>query len=189
MAKQTLEEIIRSGNGGKLDPSLLRKVCAQAAAAGMPNTLRVIHLQLDLLTGQLMSQATPMDGVMHLGMLEFYKALVMAGIAIPPPKVAAAIAKLNKTISAALMEAIAEAKSEESKPETPPAASPEPKAPAAEPEPKVPDAPPATAPEAPPAPAPDSGATAPVAPPAPAAAIPAPAGAGDIAPKGDAPDF
>lgn len=83
MAK-TLDEILRAG--GKMDPDQIAKLQTQAKAAGM--TKRVIHIELDLLTGNLKSQATPMDHVLHLGMLEFYKATVlgqMLGRAISKP--------------------------------------------------------------------------------------------------------
>ncbi|MDD5301518.1 MAG: hypothetical protein PHS14_00300 [Elusimicrobia bacterium] len=74
MAK-TLDEILKAG---RMDPAALRTMQDEAKKAGL--TKRVIHIELDLLTGNLKSQATPMDHVMHLGMLEFYKATVLAGM-------------------------------------------------------------------------------------------------------------
>jgi hypothetical protein len=72
MAK-TLDEILKAG---RLDPAAVREMQEQAKKAGL--TKRVIHIELDLLTGNLKSNTTPMDHVMHLGMLEFYKATVLA---------------------------------------------------------------------------------------------------------------
>lgn len=74
---KTLDEILRSGST-KLDAAALQQMQAQAKAAGL--TKRVIHIELDLLTGNLKSQTTPMDHVMHLGMLEFYKATVLGNM-------------------------------------------------------------------------------------------------------------
>lgn len=72
MAK-TLDEILKSG---KLDPAALREMQDQAKKAGL--TKRTIHIELDLLTGNMKWQATPMDNVMHLGMIEFYKTSIIA---------------------------------------------------------------------------------------------------------------
>lgn len=71
MAK-TLDEILRAG---KMDPAAIRTMQEEAKKAGL--TKRIIHIELDLISGNLKSQATPMDHVMHLGMLEFYKATVL----------------------------------------------------------------------------------------------------------------
>jgi hypothetical protein len=64
-------------NGG-LDRGALKKLQEQAAGAGL--TKKIIHIELDLVTGQLKSSTTPMDNVMILGIIEFYKTTVIAGM-------------------------------------------------------------------------------------------------------------
>ncbi len=80
----TMEEILK---GGHLDPSIVAKLRDGAQKAGL--TKRVIHIELDLINGNLKSQATPMDSVTHLGMIEFYKATILAQMIRPATAVAA----------------------------------------------------------------------------------------------------
>ena len=128
MNKAELEKVLKEGN---MSLEELRKMQLQAKELGLSK--RVIHIELDLATGNLKSQASPMDHVMHLGMLEFYKATVIGNM-------------LNKPIS----------KNEEQPLPTVPAAPPSPIIPPAEAPAAAPEAAPA------PAAAPDS-APAPVA--------------------------
>lgn len=74
MAK-TLDEILRQG---RTDPAALRELAQKAKDAGL--TKKVIHIELDLLTGNLKHQASQMDSIMHLGMIEFYKVTVISGM-------------------------------------------------------------------------------------------------------------
>jgi hypothetical protein len=74
MAK-TLDEILRQS---RTDPAALRELAEKAKKAGL--TKKVIHIEIDLLTGKLKHQSSPMDSVMHLGMLEFYKVTVISNM-------------------------------------------------------------------------------------------------------------
>lgn len=76
MAK-TLDDILRSANG-RTDPATLRAIQDEAKKAGL--TKRVIHIELDMFTGNMTWNASPMDNMTHLGMLEFYKAAVLGQI-------------------------------------------------------------------------------------------------------------
>ena len=126
MNKAELEKVLKEGN---MSLEGLRKMQAQAKELGLSK--RVIHIELDLATGNLKSQASPMDHVMHLGMLEFYKATVIGNM-------------LNKPIS----------KNEEQPLPTVPAAPPSPIIPPAEAPAAAPEAAPAPAAAPDPAPAP-----------------------------------
>ena len=126
MNKSELEKVLKEGN---MSLEELRKMQSQAKALGLSK--RVIHIELDLATGNLKSQASPMDHVMHLGMLEFYKATVIGNM-------------LNKPIS----------KNEEQPLPTVPAAPPSPIIPPAEAPAAAPEAAPAPAAAPDPAPAP-----------------------------------
>ena len=79
MNKSELEKVLKEGN---MSLEGLKKMQFQAKALGLSK--RVIHIELDLSTGNLKSQASPMDHVMHLGMLEFYKATVIANMLNKP---------------------------------------------------------------------------------------------------------
>jgi hypothetical protein len=76
-----LEEAIKKGT---LDPEAIKALgaqaqAAQAQAAGL--TKKVIHIELDMVTGNMKYQASPgLDSITHLGMLDFYRATVVAGI-------------------------------------------------------------------------------------------------------------
>lgn len=126
MNKSELEKVLKEGN---MSLEELRKMQLQAKELGLSK--RVIHIELDLATGNLKSQASPMDHVMHLGMLEFYKATVIGNM-------------LNKPIS----------KNEEQPLPTVPAAPPSPIIPPAEAPAAAPEAAPAPAAAPDPAPAP-----------------------------------
>jgi hypothetical protein len=75
MNKEELEAVLKKGN---MSLDQLQKMQAQAKVLGM--TKKVIHIELDLASGKLKSQATPMDHVMHLGILEFYKVTLIGNI-------------------------------------------------------------------------------------------------------------
>ena len=126
MNKSELEKVLKEGN---MSLEGLKKMQFQAKELGLSK--RVIHIELDLATGNLKSQASPMDHVMHLGMLEFYKATVIGNM-------------LNKPIS----------KNEEQPLPTVPAAPPSPIIPPAEAPAAAPEAAPAPAAAPDPAPAP-----------------------------------
>ena len=126
MNKAELEKVLKEGN---MSLEGLKKMQFQAKELGLSK--RVIHIELDLATGNLKSQASPMDHVMHLGMLEFYKATVIGNM-------------LNKPIS----------KNEEQPLPTVPAAPPSPIIPPAEAPAAAPEAAPAPAAAPDPAPAP-----------------------------------
>ena len=126
MNKSELEKVLKEGN---MSLEELRKMQLQAKELGLSK--RVIHIELDLATGNLKSQASPMNHVMHLGMLEFYKATVIGNM-------------LNKPIS----------KNEEQPLPTVPAAPPSPIIPPAEAPAAAPEAAPAPAAAPDPAPAP-----------------------------------
>ena len=79
MNKAELEKVLKEGN---MSLEGLKKMQFQAKALGLSK--RVIHIELDLSTGNLKSQASPMDHVMHLGMLEFYKATVIGNMLNKP---------------------------------------------------------------------------------------------------------
>ena len=79
MNKSELEKVLKEGN---MSLEGLKKMQFQAKALGLSK--RVIHIELDLSTGNLKSQASPMDHVMHLGMLEFYKATVIGNMLNKP---------------------------------------------------------------------------------------------------------
>ena len=155
MAK-SLREILSGAEG--VDPAVLQKLQAQARVLGIAK--KVIHIELDLSTGNLKSQASPMDHVMHLGMLEFYRVTVIANM-------------LNKPIS-------------KTDPETPPAGDPAPESqPAAASDTPAPEPEQAPAGDVPPL-ASEASSAAPEAAPAPAAApdsAPAPVAAAVVDPK------
>ncbi len=104
MAK-TLDEILKSG---RTDPAAIHALQEQAKKLGL--TKRTIQLDLDLMTGQMKHQASKMDAVMHLGIIEFYRAITLAAMVIPPKKVDV-YNKLQTVIQEALLAAIAEAQS------------------------------------------------------------------------------
>ena len=79
MNKSELEKVLKEGN---MSLEGLKKMQFQAKELGLSK--RVIHIELDLATGNLKSQASPMDHVMHLGMLEFYKATVIGNMLNKP---------------------------------------------------------------------------------------------------------
>lgn len=74
MAK-TLDEILKAG---RLDPAAIREMQEKAKKAGL--TKKIIHIELDLLTGNLKHDTSPMDNVMLLGMLEFYKVIAIGNM-------------------------------------------------------------------------------------------------------------
>ena len=115
MAK-TLDEILRDGNS-RLDPAAIRAIQEQAKKAGL--TKRTIHIELDMLTGAMNWQSSPMDNVTHLGMIEFYKTAIVSEI-------------IRKPLSKAAPEAEAPAPEAPAQPEgTPPVLAPEGDAPSA----------------------------------------------------------
>ena len=79
MNKDQLEKVLKDG-GMSLEG--LKKMQAQAKTIGL--TKRIIHIELDIASGQFKSQATQMDNMTHLGMIEFYKATILGQILNQP---------------------------------------------------------------------------------------------------------
>jgi hypothetical protein len=72
---KTTEEILKGGAGGKIDQKMVEAIRADAIKRGLAK--RVIHIEYDMLTGQLGGQASTMDLVTHLGILDFYRAMIL----------------------------------------------------------------------------------------------------------------
>ena len=82
MAKTT-EEILKGGPGGRVDPKMVEAIRADAIKRGLAK--RVIHIEYDMLTGGLNAQASNMDMVTHLGILDFYRTTILKNFTVGKP--------------------------------------------------------------------------------------------------------